>query len=187
MPNKSTQISANVVGVALIVFGILVSLGQSFDLNLGRFAWPLFILVPGLALLVASLTSNFGGKALTTFGTMTTITGLLLAYQNTFDHFESWAYAWSLVTPFGMGLGLILHGRTYDDPALVSTGRRMAAAGAAIFVVGTAFFELILNISGRGIPNFFSISFLLPAILIGAGVVVLLWRFRPAPNNNRQE
>lgn len=187
MPNKPTKVSANVVGVALIAFGVLVALVQFFDFDLGRVAWPLFIIVPGLALLVASLTSNFGGKTLTIGGTLTTITGLLLAYQNTFNHFESWAYAWSLVAPFGMGLGLILHGRTYDDPALVSTGSRMAAAGAAIFVIGAAFFELILNISGRDIPNFFSISFSLPAILIGAGVAVLLWRFRPTPNNNRHE
>jgi len=184
MPPKPSTPPASVIGVVLIIAGILVFIGQSFDLNLGRFAWPLFIIVPGLLMLAVSLYSDFGNKVLTVLGTTTAATGLLLAYQNTFNHFESWAYAWALVTPFATGLGLSFEGRKNEGPALISIGRKMMGTGGAIFVIGAVFFELIINISGRGIPNFFSFS--LPGVLIVAGVIALLWRYLPVSGDDAE-
>jgi len=39
-------------------------------------------------------------------GSIITIAGLVLAVQNTFDLFATWAYAWALVAPGGVGLGI---------------------------------------------------------------------------------
>ena len=55
----------------------------------------------------------------------------------------------------------------------------MMGAGAALIVIGAVFFELIINISGRGIPGLFSFSFSLLGVLIAAGVIVFLWPYLP--------
>jgi hypothetical protein len=39
------------LGGLLVLLGLLVLAGQALDLELGRVAWPLFVIVPGLALL----------------------------------------------------------------------------------------------------------------------------------------
>lgn len=79
MTLKPSKPPVSVIGVVLIVAGILVAVGQSFDLHLGWYAWPLFIIVPGLALLAISFASDFGGKIMTILGVTITATGLLLA------------------------------------------------------------------------------------------------------------
>jgi hypothetical protein len=115
MPPKLSKSPAGTIGVVFIVAGILIAIGQTFDLNFGRLAWPLYIIVPGVALLAISFGSKFGNKVLTTLGITTLSTGLLLAYQNAFNRFESWAHAWALVTPFATGLGLSFEGRKIED------------------------------------------------------------------------
>jgi hypothetical protein len=39
------------LGGLLLLLGILVLVGQAIDLDLGRVAWPVFVVVPGLGLL----------------------------------------------------------------------------------------------------------------------------------------
>jgi peptidoglycan/LPS O-acetylase OafA/YrhL len=194
MKRKPVSKTSNTIGIVLVVAGLIAALSQKIGFGIGlgflgidQISWPLFIIVPGLILLMMSLSSKNGNTAITVVGTMATITGLLLAYQNTFHHYESWAYGWALVSPLGLGLGQILHGRSHDNPALIETGRRMVAIGAALFVAGAVFFELIINISGRGISHFFSSDYAFSTILIGAGVVFLLWRFLPDRQDETEE
>lgn len=183
MQRKPVNKTSNTIGIVLVVAGLIAAISQKlgigFGFGIGQISWPLFVIVPGLILLVMSLSSKSGNSAMTVVGTMTTVTGLLLAYQNTFSHFESWAYGWALVSPVGLGLGQILHGRSHDNPALIKTGRRMVVIGTALFVAGAVFFELIINISGRGISSFFSSGYAFSTILIGAGVAFLLRRYIP--------
>lgn len=191
MQRRPERKTTNTIGFVLIALGLLAALSQKIDLGInfgfGQISWPLFIIVPGLIILTMSLSSRNDNVAITVVGMMTTVTGLLLAYQNTFSHFESWAYAWALVSPLGLGLGQILHGRSHDNPALIETGRRMATIGAALFVAGAVFFELIINISGRGISHLFSSDYAFSAILIGAGVVFFLWRYWPHQQDNTED
>ena len=44
-------VNANMVlGAVLVALGIMFFAGQVLDVNLGRFAWPFFIIVPGVLL-----------------------------------------------------------------------------------------------------------------------------------------
>jgi len=51
------------IGVVLGALGLLFLVGQWFDFDVGSFAWPLFVLAPGVLLLAGVLS---GGKNLLT-------------------------------------------------------------------------------------------------------------------------
>jgi hypothetical protein len=163
------------LGGVLVIVGILFVLGQLFNIHLGRFLWPFFIIVPGVLLFVFALTARgSAGEGLAIFGSVVTMTGTLLLYQNTFDHFQSWAYAWALVAPTSVGLGQIIYGSMKDREQMVVNGRRLAAIGGVIFLVGVIFFELIIGISGFGLGRLGLGSYAWAILLIGLGVFLLL-------------
>src|SRR2546421_1524409 len=98
---------ASTVGLLLVLAGAILLLAEFVHIDLGHYGWPLFVIVPGIALLVVSVTSRgFVGEGLAIFGSILTITGLILLYQNSTDHFNSWAYAWALVFPGAVGIGM---------------------------------------------------------------------------------
>jgi len=171
--------SRRIIGGGLVVVGILVAIAQMAGLNLGQTLWPLYIIAPGVVLFALGARSGDIGKGLTIAGATVTTTGLILAYQNTFNHFESWAYAWALIAPGAAGFGLWLHGRREGDAGVALQGRTLINIGAALFLFGAIFFELIINISGRGMPEIFSGSLVLPGILVIAGLAVVFWPRRP--------
>lgn len=148
-----------------------------FEFDVGHYGWPLFVLIPGLALLVVGAT-NRAMSGLCVPGAVVTITGIVLAVQNTFDLFATWAYAWALVAPSGVGLGLYIQGLTTGQPVLRDSGLRTMGIGAAIFLVGAAFFEGVIHISGKELG--FVGQLLLPLLLIVAGAWLLLRRALPA-------
>jgi hypothetical protein len=140
------------LGVLLMVLGVLFLVGQVVGFNLGRFAWPLFVIIPGLAVFGTGLAAGDPtGERITPLGAAVTTVGVILLYQNTVDHFESWAYAWALVFPTSTGLGQMIYGSLKGKKEMVATGGRSALMGAALFVVGAFFFELVVGISGLGL------------------------------------
>src|SRR5688572_23511489 len=86
------------LGIGLIAIGIAFLVLQQMELDIGEQGWPLFVIVPGIALIALGLTLP-QGSGLVVGGTVTTIIGLILLYQNSTDHWESWAYAWALAAP----------------------------------------------------------------------------------------
>lgn len=166
-----------VLGAILILLGLAFFLGQAFDLNLGRIAWPFFVIVPGLTLFVLALVVNGeAGEGMVTAGSIITSVGLLLFYQNLTNHWESWAYAWALVAPTSIGVGQSIYGLLRGPRELVSKGLEMAGVGLAIFLVAGAFFELVIGISGRRFP--FG-DLVWPLLLIGLGLFMLLRNLLP--------
>jgi hypothetical protein len=81
----------------LVALGTLFLLEQFFDFQLGQWLWPLFIIIPGLLFFVGMLLGGKSAGPLAIPGSIVTTVGLLLLYQNTFNHFESWAYTWALM------------------------------------------------------------------------------------------
>jgi hypothetical protein len=139
--------------------------------------------VPGVLLFVFALTTGgSAGEGLAIFGSVVTMTGTLLLYQNTFGHFQSWAYAWALVAPTSIGLGQIIYGSIRAREQMVVNGRRLTTIGGVIFLVGAVFFELIIGISGFGLGRLGLGSYAWAILLVGLGVIILLrtWR-RGAP------
>jgi hypothetical protein len=140
------------LGVLLIVLGSLFFAGQAIGFDVGRFGWPFFVIIPGLAVSGVGLAvSDPSGERITPLGAALTMAGVMLLYQSTADHFESWAYAWALVFPTSIGLGRMIYGSLKERKDLIASGGRLALIGATLFVVGAFFFELVVGISGFGL------------------------------------
>ena len=167
------------IGGGLILLGIFLLLVQQVDFDLGRYGWPFFIIIPGVVLFLLALnTDGNAGEGLAAAGSVITTTGVLLFYQNSANHFESWAYAWALVAPTAVGIGQIIYGTVKNRPHIVKTGRSLTTIGITIFLIGAVFFELVIGISGFGLGGF---GWAL--LLIGLGVLVLLTSFLPGREN----
>ena len=157
------------VGVVLVVIGLFYLVVQVAGIDLSSFGWPLFIIIPGLTLLVVGFVSLGTGAAIP--GGILTMVGLVLAYQNSTGYWSSWAYAWALVAPGGVGLGLFLQGLRERNTGLIRQGRSLMLIAVLIFMVLFVFFESILNISGiNGVPI---VRAALPALFIVIGILLL--------------
>jgi hypothetical protein len=164
-----------VVGNAVILVGLLLLLGRLIDLDLGAL-WPLFVITPGVVVLVSGLAAAPGGAgtAATVAGGQLTGIGLLLLFQNLTGLWQTWAYGWALVWPTSIGFGLAARGSLSGDIKTARSGVRTALVGLVMFVVGFVFFEGILNISGSSLGLVGDLA--LPAVLIVIGLAVIVRR-----------
>ena len=160
---------AAALGGILIALGLLFLVTQQLDLDIGEVGWPFYVIGPGVAIAVLGLTMRTG-SGLTIAGSIATVVGLVLLYQNATDHWESWAYAWALVGPGGSGLGMLLHGARNGDPSMMRAGFWQILGGIGLFAAGFVFFEGVIGISGRRLPL---PEWVLPAVVIAFGVVLV--------------
>jgi hypothetical protein len=157
-----------VIGVILIALGALFLLARAIDGP--GFAWPLFVLVPGVALLAWSFVGGRDVAALAIPGAIVTMVGLILFVQNLTASFETWSYAWALVLA-AVGVGTWLHGVLTHDDARQRDGIRTTTVGLALFAAFGVFFQFIIfgDLLGSWVGQW-----LFPLALIGAGVLLLL-------------
>ncbi len=171
-PGAASRRTSVVIGVILILLGAVFLAERAFDIDIGRFGWPLFVIVPGILLMAASLTvAGKEGSGLAVGGGITTTVGLILAVQNATGLWATWAYAWALVGPGGTGLGLIVHGLLRGDRDEYVNGIRSLGAGVALFAAFGLFFEGLIGLSGE---PFLLGSDILPVGLIGIGAVLVV-------------
>lgn len=150
-------------GMLLVVLGALFLLGI-----ITGSLWTLFVILPGLPFLFFALTGNKRLAGLIFPGLIISGSGLILLYQSIFNHFESWAYIWTLY-PGLIGLGLLFMGGRTRKNDLTKIGQNMMRGSVTVFAGLGLFFELLIfsNIlSGLG-------SLLVPVALIGMGVYLL--------------
>lgn len=176
---ETNGISTAALGIGFIVVGLMLLAVQLLDFDLGEYGWPLFVIIPGIALLVIGLAGR-GTAGVAVGGSVITAVGILLLYQNTTDHWESWAYAWALVAPGASGLGMALAGLRSGDAGMVRNGTWLGLSGLGIFAAGLVFFEGIIGISGRRLPlPDWSLAALV--IVIGIALLVRATLAREAP------
>jgi hypothetical protein len=162
---------------AVVLGAILIVLGGVFLVtNLTGFsfeaAWPLFIIVPGLVLLGASFAvGGEAGGGLAIAGSIVTTVGLILAAQEATGLYASWAYAWALVAPGSVGVGMFLFGTYTGRADLTSAGVRLIAVGLALFIGFGLFFEGVIGLSGEGTPP---LEGILPIALIALGAILVV-------------
>lgn len=161
-------------GIVLVVVGIFFLTIRLLSIDLSTSGWPLYVIIPGLTLLVVGFASLRTGAAIP--GGIVTMAGLVLAYQSATGDWASWAFAWALVAPGGVGLGMFLQGLRLRNPSLTRQGRSTMFVGFVIFMIGFIFFESILNISGYDYGYFGKAA--LPALLILVGLAVLARNIR---------
>ena len=157
------------LGVALLLIGGLLFVGQLLDIGIDDVGWPAIVIGVGVVILVLGLFVN-REQGMVIGGTVVTTVGLVLLYQNTTGRWETWAYAWALVGPAASGLGMMLWGIRTANPVEIRNGTWALLTGLAIFVVGFLFFEGVIGLSGEplGLPEW-----LLPVMVIAIGVVIL--------------
>ena len=157
------------LGVVMVVVGLFYLVVQVIGIDLSSFGWPLFIIIPGLTLLIVGFVSLGTGAAIP--GGILTMVGLVLAYQNSTGNWSSWAYAWALVAPGGVGVGLFLQGLRERNVGLIKQGRSLMFVAFLIFMIGFVFFESILNLSGMNDTPIVKAA--LPALFIVIGILLL--------------
>lgn len=176
------------IGAILILLGIAFLMGRFllsiFDFDIGHYAWPFFIIVPGVVMFLGSfILERRAGVTLAMFGGMVTMAGVILMIQNLFDLYATWAYAWALIAPTSMGLAKLLYGALRGLGDEVKNGLAMAGVGAVIFVIAGAFFELVIDLNGFGL----NVSWLCwPTLLIGGGIITLIVNLIPRRNSSSQ-
>jgi hypothetical protein len=160
--------SSVAVGVVLVVLGLFALLVQFTGFDAGG-SWPLFVIIPGLTLLVIGFISLGTGALIP--GAILTVIGLILAYMNATQDWPAWAFAWPLVAPGGVGLGIFLQGVRNRDAHLLRQGRVLMFVAALIFMIGFVIFGTIFRISDQDYGWFGKAA--LPVLLIAVGIVLL--------------
>jgi hypothetical protein len=156
------------LGVVLVVLGLFALLVQFTGFDAGG-SWPLFVVIPGLTLLLVGFLSLGTGALIP--GAILTVIGLILAYMNATQDWPAWAFAWPLVAPGGVGLGIWLQGLRTSDAHLLRQGRVLMFVAALIFMIGFVIFGTIFRISETDYGWFGKAA--LPALLIIIGIVLL--------------
>jgi hypothetical protein len=134
------------VGVLLVALGVLFLAQQLFGFSWSG-AWPFFIIAVGLVFFAGVVVGGRAAGPLAVPGAVITTVGLILLYQNTFDQYQTWAYAWTLLI-VASGVGLLIDAAWRNRPERTQLGRALIGVGVALFVVGFVFFEFALNFSG---------------------------------------
>ncbi|OLC16990.1 MAG: hypothetical protein E6I23_10530 [Chloroflexi bacterium] len=156
------------LGVVLVVLGLFALLVQFTGFDPGG-SWPLFIVIPGLTLLIVGFVSLGTGALIP--GAILTVIGLILAYMNATQDWPAWAFAWPLVAPGGVGLGIWLQGLRNHDAQLLRQGRVLMFVALLIFMIGFVIFGTIFRISETDYGLFGKAA--LPGLLIVIGIVLL--------------
>jgi hypothetical protein len=97
--------------------------------------------------------------------------GLMMFFQNLFNHWESWAYGWTVILIL-VGLGIFIMGVYSGEAGRRAAGLRLMRVGAILFIIFGSFFELLIFGLGRnGIQQYF-----FPALLVVLGVYLVVVR-----------
>ena len=162
---------SSALGIVLVVIGLFALVVVLTGTDLTQYGWPLFIIIPGLTLLVVGFARVGAGATIP--GGILSVLGVVLAYCNSTNDWPFLAYGWALVTPGGVGLGIYLQALRDRDQHELRTGRTLLFIGLMIFLIGFVLFESILGISGR---DYFGPigKAALPVLLIVVGVILLV-------------
>ena len=160
-----------IIGAALIGFGLLALAGQLFSgFDFWGVIWPFFIVGAGALFFVGMFSGGKSAAGLAIPGSILIAVGLMLFLQNLFDHWESWAYGWTVIL-MAVGVGIYIMGRYTENPGQRASGLSLLKIGAVLFVIFAGFFEMIFN-------SFAYSRFLFPAALILFGIYLILGRSR---------
>lgn len=172
------------VGVVLVLLGVFFLASEQLNLDFGRFGWPIFVIAPGLFLLLLGLAiPHEGGLGAAIPGGIITTVGLLLAFQDATGTYASWSYAWALVAPGSVGVTLALYGLLHRRWDLLESGLRTAAVGLGLFIGFGLFFENIIGIDDVH-PNTL-LRNALPAMAVGLGVLIVIFNLMPNRSRSR--
>jgi len=155
-----------VLGGLLVVVGILALAGRALGYDAFGLGWPLFVIAPGLLLFALAVSAHgTAGSAIAVPAGIVTMVGIVLAVQNATGLWATWAYAWALVAPGGVGIGLLAYGLVTGQRESVRAGLPILGVGLGLFLGFGLFFEGVLGLNGTAIVG--------AETLLAGGLVVL--------------
>ena len=102
------------------------------------FAWPMWVVIAGGIVLLIGLLVGAPDMAIP--ACITAGIGGILYYQNATNHWESWAYMWTLIPGF-VGIGRLLAGILGGDfKASLREGLNLLLVSAILFTIFASFF-----------------------------------------------
>jgi hypothetical protein len=169
-----------VAGAILITLGLLSLLGQFFrGFPFWSFFWPFIIIAFGGLFFIGMFA---GGKAMAGLaipGTIISGIGVMMFLQNLFNHWESWAYGWTVILIL-VGLGIFIMGLYSQEPGPRQAGLRVMKIGAILFIIFGGFFEMIFStFQHHGIQQY-----VFPALLLLLGIYLVVVRSGLLPSKN---
>ncbi len=171
-----------VLGLFLIGLGALFFASEQLNYSLDRHGWPIFVIAPGLFLLLVGLAiRNEAGLGLAIPGGIIASVGIILAFQDATGAWASWAYAWALVAPGSVGVSLAAYGLLHRRRDLLDAGLRTAATGLGLFVVFGLFFENIVGIDREHQSTVLQDA--LPIMAVALGALIVLMNLLPRPTS----
>lgn len=162
-----------ILGLVLVVIGALALLGRALSIDILGLGWPLFVLIPGIVMFAGGVA--IGGRAglgLAIPGGIVTMVGVVLSAQAATGLWATWAYAWALVAPGGVGLAFLVYGLITRQSELARNGVPILLTGLGLFVAFGLFFEGVLHLSGDALPLAEPVL-ATGLILLGAAILVL--------------
>ncbi len=160
---ETRQKSAVAIGVFLILAGAffaLVNLVPDLQAQIADL-WPLIVVGVGVLLFVIGLITGVPDMAVP--ACIVAGIGGILYFQNMFDMFASWTYAWTLIPGF-VGVGIIL--------ASVTGGGNRYSVRRGLNVILTSL--ILFAIFGAIFGAFTATGIYWPLLLVAAGILILL-------------
>jgi len=180
------NVGALIAGSILIAFGLLALLSQLFrGFDFWSSLWPIIIIAFGGLFFVGMFAGGKSVAGLAIPGSIFGGIGLMLLIQNLTQHWESWAYGWTIIL-ISVGLGVFIMGVYADNEYRRRAGIRVMKVGAILFIIFGGFFELLFSAFHlNGIA-----SYVFPALLILLGLYLVVTRSgllprKPADINNQ--
>lgn len=158
------------IGPLLVIVGLLLLVGLFLGGTLAGLLWPLIFAMPGLALFYLVKRGGSGWAWLTVPASMITTFGLLLTFLNMTGWWGLMTFAWTLVMPTAMGLGLAVYGDLTRKEGVGELGEGIAKVGVAMFLIFGLLFS-IGTLSGL-------LAWMLPLLLVLGGIYLLRGRKR---------
>ncbi len=145
MDQNSRSIGPLIGGLLLVAFGVLALLAQMVPgLNFWSDFWPFIIVAFGAMFFAIMFASGKSAGGLAIPGSIFVGIGLMMVIQNLTNHWESWAYGWTVII-FSVGVGIYIMGFWSEVERQRQAGKRLMGLGLVLFVVFGAFFEMIFN------------------------------------------
>jgi len=164
---------ALLLGAGLLFLGALLLASRLLNISLGGYLWPFIFIVPGALLFWSALTTESdSAEGLSILGGILIMLGLIFLLQSVSGFWASWTYAWALIVPTSIGISQMVFGSQKGRDNIYQSGVRLTRLGLWIFLIGFAFFELIIGVSGFGLRRF-GLP-VIPMMLIFAGVFILV-------------
>jgi hypothetical protein len=164
---------ALVAGAILIAVGLLSLFGQLFSgFSFWSYLWPIMIIGIGGMFFIGMFAGGKSAAGLAIPGSILSCIGLMMFFQNLANHWESWAYGWTIIL-FSVGLGIFIMGLYTEDAQRRQSGLRVMRTGAILFIIFAGFFEGLIFSAFRG--NGLQ-PYIFPVLLILLGVYLVIAR-----------